>query len=78
MTSLPGKKYNKYKSRFRQAVNIMQLFPSGFWMLMWIDRAAAMGVGSAAIDCGIMLSNFKNELRWNEMVVLLGREDTDG
>lgn len=42
-------------------------------MLMWIDRAAAMGVGSAAIDSGIMISNFKNELRWNEMVVLLGR-----
>jgi len=56
----------------------MQHFPSGFWMLMWIDRAAAMGVGSAAIDSGIMISNFKNELRWNEMVVLMGREETDG
>lgn len=56
----------------------MQHFPSGFWMLMWIDWAAAMGVGSAAIDSGIMISNFKNELRWNEMVVLLGREDTNG
>ncbi len=56
----------------------MQLFPSRFWMLMWIDRAAAMGVGSAAIDSNIVISNFKNELRWKEMVVLPGREDTDG